>query len=81
MTLEEYCEKLYDEPIMENSMQACRAVFTIVDDEDAKMMRTEVIEMKFLIEDGSNMLDAMIKHLSEVEADKAEASESKIIIN
>jgi hypothetical protein len=74
MNLEDYCEKLYDynEPIKEKNMsKMCRAVFTIVDDEDSKMNRTEVIEVKFPIIGDNNMFDAMIEHLSDEEEEKS----------
>jgi len=80
MTLEEYCEKLYDEPTKENNMRVCRAVFTIVDDVDTKMNRTEVVEMTFPIEDEGNMFDAMIDFLNDDDP-KEEESKSKIITN
>lgn len=79
MTLEEYCEKLYDEPTKEDNMRVCRAVFTIVDDVDTKMNRTEVIEITFPIKDEGNMFDAMIDFLNE--DDSKEESKSKLIIN
>jgi hypothetical protein len=75
VNLEEYCERLYDynEPIKEKEMRTCRATFTIVDDENEKLNRTEVIEMVFSIADDSNMIDAMLDYL----ADEDEAENKK----
>jgi len=58
----------------------CRAVFTIVEDGDPKMNRTEVVEMTFPIAEESNMFDAMVDYLST--DDKPEEPElPKIVTN
>ena len=46
-------------------MRVCKAEFTIIDDSDSKLQRTEVVQMVFNIPKGGNMIDAMIDHLSE----------------
>lgn len=83
MTLDEYCEKLYDynEPIKEKNMRTCKATFTIVDDENDKLNRTEVIEMVFKVEDDSNMIDAMLDYLSDEDEPESETKPSIITTN
>ena len=83
MTLNEYCEKLYDynEPIKEENMRVCKATFTIVDDETDKLSRTEVIEMVFNIEDDSNLIDSMLDYLSDDEDAKENDKPSIITTN
>jgi hypothetical protein len=75
VNLKDYCEKLYDynEPIKEIEMRTCRATFTIVDDENDKLNRTEVIEIVFSIAEDSNMIDSMLDYL----ADDDDAKEDK----
>lgn len=48
-------------------MRTCRAEFTIVDDADPKMNRTEVVQMVYNIKDGSNMVEALLDYLTEEE--------------
>lgn len=67
MTLEEYCQKLYNynEPIKEINMKTCKAVFTIIDDEDTKFNRTEVVEMIFEVPEKEDMITAMLNYLDD----------------
>jgi len=83
VTLDEYCDKLYDynEPIKEKKMRVCKATFTIVDDGTDKLSRTEVIEMVFDIEDDSNMIDSMLDYLSDDEEEDKKADKPSIITN
>jgi len=84
MNLDDYFDKLYDynEPIKEKKMgRVCRAVFTIIDDEDLKLNRTEVVEITYPITENDNMFDAMIDYLSEdLKTEAADNEESKIIL-
>ncbi|MCS5590525.1 MAG: hypothetical protein NZ824_11220 [Candidatus Thioglobus sp.] len=48
-------------------MRTCRAEFTIVDDEDPKMNRTEVIQMVYEVKEGSNMVQSLLDYLTEEE--------------
>jgi len=59
-------------------MRICKAEFTIIDDDTAKLTRTEVLQMVFNVKDDENMIDAMIDYLSEEDKEK---EKPKIIIN
>lgn len=51
-------------------MRKCRAEFTIVDDTDVKMNKTEVIQMVYEINEGNNMIQSLIDYLTEEEPSK-----------
>lgn len=61
-------------------MKTCKATFTIIDNEESKLNRTEVIEMVFTIDDNSNMIDSMLNYLSEEEEESKQVG-SSIITN
>lgn len=48
-------------------MKTCKAEFTIIDDSDPKINRTEVVQMVYEIKEGNNMVQSLLDYLTEEE--------------